>query len=408
VTAAPGTLAPYFYLSYARSDPLAGDPAKAPDELVEIFFNDLTSAVQSRASAGRRFVPGFFDRGIPVGSDWKQFITQQLSTAQVFVPLYSVGYLTNSWPGREFACFWERVVQAQGNPVHRLVPVLWAPLVGFAGPPGLNEALASGSTDPDYADTGLRAMLKLGYDSYWEVVNRLAAQIVELAERDPIEAVEPSKVPDIEKVESAFPAAGPLPVFTIEVAAPTAPRAARSRDPQIYGATRTQWRPFPEQELPLGEYARQVTKRFDFDARVGDVSVPGDPAQRRPGIIVIDPAFIADKAGRDLLRAVVNELPRWVMPLVVVEPDDERTNQLAAEVFDILTKAKALPTMSARHGASGVKSLDEFVAIIPRLVAEAERQYLRYRSSRPSPRPVGRRRLNRPDGPDGPAAASDS
>src|SRR5690242_20464850 len=103
-----GMLAPYFFLSYSRSDPLAGHPQKNPDHLVERFYRDLTEAVQRRASLTAGVVSGFFDQRIPVGSNWKQSITEALSATQVFVPLYSVGYLTNSWPGREFACFRRR------------------------------------------------------------------------------------------------------------------------------------------------------------------------------------------------------------------------------------------------------------------------------------------------------------
>ena len=110
--------APYFFLSYARSDPLAGNAETDPDELVERFFEDLTIAVRRQSSVRNETVSGFFDREIPVGSDWKHFITSAMSAAQVFVPLYSVGYLTNSWAGRELAYFRKRVMEAaRGNPV---------------------------------------------------------------------------------------------------------------------------------------------------------------------------------------------------------------------------------------------------------------------------------------------------
>jgi FxsC-like protein len=402
--------APYFFLSYARSDPLAGDPEEDPNLPVETFFADLSAAVRRHASDGGRDV-GFFDQEIPRGSDWKQFITRALSAAQVFVPLYSVGYLTNSWPGRELTCFKERVKVAGGlDPIRRLVPVLWAPLAGVKYPPGLREAVDS-VTEPDYADNGLCALLKLRpyHDLYREVVDRMGAQIVEIAERDPIEPVEPDKVGDIEKAPSAFPAARRLPVFFIQVAAPTAANAPEVRDVRAYGATPADWRPFAEQKLSLAEYARQVTERFDFDVRVSEIGLAGDLAGRRPGIIVIDPLFIADEAGRASLAAVAAKLPRWVLPLVVVDQrKDGRTRKLADGVFDILTKSRPLPTESARRAARGVESLDAFVSIVPVLVAEAGKQYLRDRSSRVlSPSPARRPRLGQPEGPAGPAAAQD-
>lgn len=374
----PGMLAPYFFLSYARSDPLTGNPRENPDHLVKTFFRDLTDAVQRHASRGAGIVSGFFDQEIPVGSDWKRSITQALSAAQAFVPLYSVGYLTNTWSGREFACFRRRVEQTgRANPVRRLAPVLWAPLAGVEDPPGLREALASSGAEPDYAENGLRALLRLRscHDQYQAVVNRLAERIVELAEGDPID---PSQVPDIERVESAFSPGAPLATFSIEVAAPTA----------------VTWRPFPGQEAPLAEYARQVTERFDFDARVSGVTAEDCSARPRPGIIVIDPEFISDENTRAVLGSVARRLPRWVLPLVVVDnPSDPRTRELAAKVRAVLN-AGALPTESARRGAAGVESLDEFVSIVPVLVAEAERQYLRYSAGRvTSPRSAGRPHL---------------
>jgi FxsC-like protein len=407
--------APYFFLSYARSDPLAGNPEEDPNEPVETFFADLNAAVRRHASVDGADVGGFLDRDMPPGSDWKQFITRALSAAQVFVPLYSVAYLANSWPGRELTCFKERVKVAGGlDPIRRLVPVLWAPLAGVKYPPGLREALDS-VTEPDYADNGLWALLRLRpyHELYQAMVDRMGAQIVEIAERDPIEPVQPEQVGDIEKAPSAFPADRPLPVFSIEIAAPTAAdapvqavvKASQITDVQTYGDTPEDWRPFPGQELPLAEYARQLIRRFDFEARVEDFGAEGDPAGRRPGIIVIDPAFIAEETGQAALQAVADTLPRWVLPLVVVAPDDEPTRNLAARVLDILPKARALATDSLGRASRGVKSLDEFVAIVPVLVAEAERQYFRNRSSRASsPGSLRRPRLGQTEGPDVPTA----
>ena len=56
----------------------------------------------------------------------------------------------------------------------------------------------------------------------------MGAQIVEIAERDPIDPVEPEMVGDIEKAPSAFAAARrQLPVFFIQVAAPDDRHRAR-------------------------------------------------------------------------------------------------------------------------------------------------------------------------------------
>jgi FxsC-like protein len=394
---------PYFFLSYARSDPMAGNPDEDPDGPVETFFSDLTDAVRRHAAGGGEGVSGFYDQRIPVGSDWKEFMTEALSAAQVFVPLYSVNYLTSSWPGRELTCFKKRVEAAgRRNPLHRLVPVLWAPLAGAEYPPELRAALDSSPTEPEYADNGLRALLKLQthHDLYQVVVDRLAARIVEIAEQDHIEPVEPEMVGDIETASSAFPAVRPLPVFTIEVAVPAAAGRRESRDQRAYGETPAEWRPYPGQELPLAEYARQLIKQFDFDVRVAPLGTDTNPARRRPGIIVIDPASIADRTGWAELEEVARTLPRWVQPVVVVAPDDEPTRRLAAQVIDILPAAMALPPEWSGRAARGVRSLAEFVSLVPVLVAEAERQYFRHRSGGTTvPGSPGRPRLGRAEGP---------
>jgi FxsC-like protein len=402
VTVADDIPAPYFFLSYARPDPLAGNPEDDPIEPVETFFADLSAAVRRHARAPGRDV-GFFDQKIPLGSDWKQFVTRALSAAQVFVPLYSVGYLMNSYPGREFTCFKMRVEEAGGrNAVGRLVPVLWAPLAGVEYPPGLREAVDA-VTGLDYADYGLYALLRLRpyRDLYQEMVDGLGAQIVEIAERDPIEPVEPDRIGDIGKAPSAFPAARPLPVFFIQVAARTAENVPEDRDLRDYGSTPADWRAFPGQKLSLAEYAGEVTERFDFDVRITEIGLADERVAGRPGIIVIDPAFIADEWGREMLTAAAAKLPRWVLPLIVVDrAKDERTQALAHDVFDILAKAGALPTESARRGASGVDSLDAFMSLVPVLVAEAGKQYLRHRRRQlPNPPAAPRPRLGQPAGP---------
>jgi FxsC-like protein len=397
-----GMLAPYFFLSYCRSAPLAGNPQENPDHLVDQFFRDLTRAVQDRASHAADVVAGFFDQRLPPGSDWKRVITQALSAAQVFVPLYSVGYLTNSLPGREFTCFGQRVREAgRLNPVRRLAPVLWAPLVaGVPDAPGLREFLDN--AEPDYAMNGLRHLLKHRsyHDLYAAEVDRLAAQIVQLAERDPIVPVAPSQVPDISEAVSAFSPSAPLTSFAIEIAAPTVATVPGDRSPDPYGDTALQWRPFG-QEFPLAHYAKQIIERFNFDAKVSEVGSTRDTTRQRPGIIVIDPAFAATEAGRAALASLAG-FPRWVLPVLVSsEPHDPSARQLASEVRALLGEDE-LPTQWARRGARGVESFDEFVSLVPELVAEAERQYLRHRSGRvPSASPTGRPRLSRSEGPDG-------
>jgi FxsC-like protein len=396
----------YFFLSYAHSDPLAGYPDANPDKLVGEFFGDLADAVRRQAPPRPGFAPGFYDQEIPVSADWKVSLTWALSTAQVFVPLYSPGYLTKSLPGREWESFRKRMEDiGLPAPQQRFTPVLWTPLGATHAPvAGLDDALALGAGQPGYAEEGLRALLKIGWyrDSYEAVVSRLAKRIVLLAQDFPIQ---PYEVQDIDEMTSPFAPDSRLAVFAIETAAPTVNTVAAGHDPSGYGEDSADWRPFPHQELPLAEYARQIAERLDFKAQVSGIKAVRDKTVRRPGIIVIDPWFVADDSGRSALRSAVDGLPRWVLPLLVVDqPGDPRTQKLAGRVREILAAAGALPTDSSRRAAEGVNSLTEFVSTVRVLVAEAEKQYLRYRSGRyragqvPSPsgnRPSLRRSIRR-------------
>jgi FxsC-like protein len=378
----------YFFLSYAHSPPLAGNHQADPDQWVRRFFRDLTASVTRHATPRSALAPGFFDQEIPVGSDWKASLNRALGAAEVFVPLYSPGYFARSWPGREWACFHRRLVMAGlDDPVRRFAPVLWIPLPGEQDRPALREALAVGASQPDYAENGLRALLRLKpyRGVYRDVVDRLARRIVELAEGSPLE---PSPVPDIDATESAFlPEAAPA-VFAVTVAAPTAGAVPAGGDPSHYGERSQYWRPFPrQQELSLAAYAAGVAERLDFAVMVTGIEKTGDLLSSRPGIILIDPWFIAEDRGLRMLRSFVQGLPSWVLPLLVLEPPhDARAARLAKDVRDILDAAGAVRTEAAHRAARGVGSLEEFVSIMPALIAEAERQYLRHG---PVPTPAG-------------------
>jgi FxsC-like protein len=397
----------YFFLSYAHSPPLAGSFRADPDQWVLRFFDDLRNSVARHGRPQSRLAPGFFDQQIPLGSDWKASFSQALGAAEVFVPLYSPGYLARSLPGREWACFHQRMTQAGvEDPMRRFVPVLWIPLPSDQDPPGLQEALAVGASEEAYAENGLRALLRLTpyRASYELVVDRLAARIVEIAENAP---VHPSAVPDIDKVNSQFRPEALAAVFAVAVAAPALRVLPDDRDPAGYGDSSIDWRPFLyDQELPLADYAARIAEQLDFAVVVTGIAKAGDHLSNKPGVILIDPWFAASDRGLDLLQSFARDLPSWVLPLLVLDsPEGARAAHLAARVRAILNDAGVAHTEAARHAIRGVSSLKEFGSLMPILVAEAERQYLRHgRGQRPTAGPDLRPRLGGDDGP--PASAA--
>jgi hypothetical protein len=160
----------------------------------------------------------------------------------------------------------------------------------------------------------------------------------------------------------------PLAVFTIEIAAP--------------GGSSADWRLSPSQELPLAENARQIVERFDFKAEVIELMAHHDADTSRPGIILIDPRFMTIEGGRAALEGSVAGLPKWVLPLLILDPSDDvlRTDGLAQQARDVLSAAGALRARSARRGARGVSSPRAFSLLVRDLVLEAEVQYIRHHS----------------------------
>jgi hypothetical protein len=114
--------------------------------------------------------------------DRKAALERAIGAAEIFVPLYSPGYLARSWPGREWACFEQRMTARVQDPLHRFAPVLWVPLPPGSDPPGLSRALnlVPRAAALAYVQNGLLALMRLaGYRANYalEEAARLVAAI---------------------------------------------------------------------------------------------------------------------------------------------------------------------------------------------------------------------------------------
>jgi len=375
--------ASYFFLSQAHSPPPAGALHAEHDRWGQRFFSDLTAAVSRLGSPRQELAPGVSDQEILLGSNWRTAFAHALGAAAVFVPLYSPGYFARSWPGREWACFAQRMIDAGvERPLGRFAPVLWIPLPPGQDRPGLDQALALGAAESAYAENGLRALLRLGphNESYQRVVERLAGHIVELAEGSPLP---PSAVPDVDSVRSPFSPPPSAPVFVVAVAQRPGPCAAGLAGP-----------PYTEiQEPSLAEHAVMAAERSDFAVLVQDLDESGSQLGRHPGVILIDPWYAAAETGLRELRRVAGQLPPWILPVLLVNPDaDRREAELARRVRLIFNRFRLTRTDMAGQAMAGVTSLEQFNVLMPFLTAEAERQYLRYgpiirAAARPGSRP---------------------
>ncbi|NUT36622.1 MAG: hypothetical protein HOV79_26510 [Hamadaea sp.] len=381
---------PIFYVSYAHSAPMP-DKVRGTDtdHWVRMVFQDLSKEIRRIRDLPPRAVVGVLGGMLQTGEDWRESKLEALSTAQVFVPLYSPGYLARTWPRREHESFVRRLEAAGARVEDHVAPVLWIPFPPDVDFPELHAALELGHGVPAYAENGLRALRMLaGYRTQYEVIlSRLAHRIVGLAGDNPLKR---SPAPDVRDVPAVLPEAQSEAPYVVRVLAPTAANHPDGAPADAYGAGSPDWRPFgTAQEMPIAEYAATVAERLGLMPRI--VGVPPDrtgaatagpeanglsekAVQNAPGMLLIDPWFAALPDGEATLSAALATLPEWVTPLVVLNRRDvahaERGALLRERVLDMLRRA----------GNQRTRTADEAEActhLMPVLVGEARRQFLR-------------------------------
>ncbi|WP_422774308.1 TIR-like protein FxsC [Plantactinospora sp. WMMC1484] len=383
----------YFFLSYAHSAPMLEDPRLDPDKWVKVFFDDLSAEIRRRISAPDDRRVGFLDAQLHSGADWAEALTEALGNTQVFVPLYSPGYLSNSWPLGELESFRRRLKAAPVAEKYRhIVPVLWIPLPSWAQSAETREAFELAGDVPGYAENGLRALCMLASyrTAYDEVLRRLATEVTQIAQRHPLP---PSVVPRVAEAQHASLADAQ---FVVVVAAPTLAEAPADRDPEVYTERSEQWRPFGRaQALPAANYVASTAERLGLATYITSFADAGDAMVRCPSVLLIDPWVVRDSAGEHDLALVLKRLPRWVIPLVVLDDSDPHTAAVGARYADRVARMLGVAN---RPPAKRVGQLSEFVQIMPELVTEARRQYLKNAPVLPPGRPrVRRPQLGRPE-----------
>jgi FxsC-like protein len=391
-TRAGADQAPYFFLSYAHTAPLALD-REPTDYWVAAVFEDLSAAVREAAGLDRQRPVGFFDGLLKASEDWKARVSFELGGANVFVPLYSARYFSMTWPGREWTYFTGRWNGGPAeDPRGHIVPVLWAPMAGAAGPPDRPDPLSLLPEVPEYAENGLRALKMLNHfrEQYAQVISALAGRILGAAHEPPLGRAAASS---IDQVASAFQYKGVEDDFVIAVAAPDRSALPADRGADCYGEEAIDWSPFAELgELRLAEHPLAVAERLSFNTSVVDVQEAADGLLATPGIVLIDPWIAAPSAegenGESEALQGLRELyarpePRiWALPVLVLnDRDPESTacqNDLVQRITRILEELHAPLAETSGNGEYVVTSYGGFDEVIPGLVAEAERRYLRY------------------------------
>ena len=205
-----------YFLSYARID-LEEDPSGC----VRRFYDDLDQQVRRRlVLKGQR--GGFFDsQSTQLGERWPDALGNALRTCRTLISLYSRGYFSSVYCGREWAVFHARVQSFEASqkqkPPLLFFPILFDPPEDIQPlPPALAKFQYRQDDYPkDYRENGLRYImvrdsLKETYQNFLDVLVRKLLQATETWQLPEL-----AELPDITAVASAFhapaPAAGQSP-----------------------------------------------------------------------------------------------------------------------------------------------------------------------------------------------------
>ncbi len=361
----------YFFLSYARLPPLPpvhdADLTDPPNDAVLAFYRDLDDEVNRRSAAGSALRPGFLATEGTVGRHWMSGLAEALGSAEVFVPLLSPHYYRRSWPRQEWAGFMERLRDAGvPDPLRRLAPVLWEPLPAGEEPPELPAALSLAGDDSltPYTQHGLSALQRQrDYRPHYEqVVRELALRIVAAAEKAPI---------------------GPSPVFLRDADLPSQGIGGKVFAVLVQGRHHI----LTDAASPA-KYARLLAESQGYAVRLTQFNGLSEQLDTGPGVLLVD-AGATEPSDLDRVTAA---LPTWIMPVLLAD-----WAAGGASGPDPMSRIRSHKSYMRRpdifgDAIQGAGSLTDFVALMPSLVARAEREYLRHgpiqRSNhRPLPRP---------------------
>lgn len=403
-TAAPRGDLVYFFLSYARLGPLFGDsqhqtsvtaagsgsakateygPSTEAEPEIQKFFEELDAEIVRRTR--RRAPSGFYDRQIRFDADPRKALSDALSRAQVFVPLYSPNYLKTSWTRREQSAFGVRMMQQRQDPDSRILPVLWTPVppwtVHVEDQQPLERARALAPDVSEYPENGLRALclLSIYADAYRRVLGHIATQIIRIAETTPVSpvvSVDLDQVPDASTRDPSF-------VITV-----------------LTGGTKlapeSPWHPYSDrQDLPVAEYTHRIAERIGLAPSVVEFERFADESAHNPGLAVVDPRILRQPDGENRLRRAFVGLPSWVRPLVVGDSRDPTLDALTERAHEVLSES-APPSSDLRvRAVERVDGPQDLETKLPLALAKTRQAYLRYGSfnlppsSAPRPRSTG-------------------
>ncbi|WP_314246771.1 TIR-like protein FxsC [Streptomyces sp. DSM 40907] len=381
---------PYFFLSYAHT-PRYGTGGPDPDMWVERLFRDLCAHVMALTDLPPHRPAGFMDREIRSGEGWSDRLGSVLATCRVFVPLYSPRYFASETCGKEWFTFARRTAYHQArsaSTAKAIVPASWVPVPEEHLPDVARRLdFDHHSFGERYATDGLYGLIKLrGYaEQYERTVYELAKRIVRVADTADLPV---GRRVDYRSAPSAFGAPTPDEnSLRIALVAPTLSDLPAGRDPRYYGPGPDDWNPYhPDSKRPLAHLATELAYHLNnqVDITTLDEEVARVAAGDRPSgplILLVDRWALKVPALRERL-AELNAVSRPGIGLLLAWNRHDAQSQAADRELNSLL-AESLPNLLSRNQMTsktdrGVLDMEEFGAVLPRIVAATYQGHLRY------------------------------
>ncbi|MFF6937723.1 TIR-like protein FxsC [Streptomyces sp. NPDC008312] len=391
-------VAPYFFLSYARTPAYGGETA--PDMWVERLFQDLCGHVMATTDLPVGTVAGFMDREMQPGDNWSEGLSEMLAACRVFVPLYSPRYFASAMCGKEWYAFEQRAIHHRARsdqPVEAIVPALWVPVPPGQLPPAAERLQFNHRYFGErYVSDGLYGLIKLeGYaQEYERAVYELAKRIVTVADTV---RLDPGRSSDLRLARNAFEppngGSGDRKSIQITVVAPTRRKLPEGRTPEYYGGSAQDWNPYyPASTRSLAHVTEDLVRSLNYQAAITSFDVESRrPGGRRqpdsPEILLIDPWALRDEERRHRLAAFDANNQPWTTLIVPRNRDDGQSQAAEAQLTEQLEQTMPVTMRRgrsfARAGLKGVPTLEAFGQLLPQMVEAAFLEYRRHTMAQP-------------------------
>jgi FxsC-like protein len=410
VSVPPGSVRPYFFLSYARTPKRDPSDRDDPDRWVHKLYRDLCAEILQLTDA-RPGEAGFMDRENQLGAAWSPELMSALANCRVFLPLYSRRYFESESCGREWFAFARREINQlarERKPVHTIVPALWTRMSRENIPEiARHIQYDHAGLGPRYLAEGFYGIMKLSCfrSDYQRAVHRLAERIIEVADEAGIEPRQEEPLPDFESLQSAF---GPTSArrtsdgrLQIAILAHDISTVPPGRSREYYGSAPQTWTPYqPEFQQPLAEYTTELAvKCLDCEPIVTVLQdrISGWRATRRPpppSICLVDAWVATSPNHQKWLRRLDEMEESWVSVLIPWSRQDAelaKAHELKERVEQLLSRRLAGVPWQCRQASTGIPTLPEFGQILPQMTMIMLKRFHKNAPAYPPPGPEIRR-----------------